>query len=421
VSINLGIRHAQDAKADIEWWFIRLSAALPFVFVILGLIILVLGLKDFKSVDDGRDYWKSLLKKNAKETAFMVLGLILILLGLNLLPNIVTLLGTYAPYAAPPSVGVPMWLTLLAVLLTFGALIWIGVCQPGTMEHGQMRRAIAGILVFGFVVLLVFSLYGGIRDDNKDIITQYIQLVGIIIGFYFGSKVVSETQGESTKGIEIKSATFSKPNTLKVNLSNKSAGKITVDRIYVSDAQGNVIGQATGLKIEIAAGESPAVHGKLMDSSGKELKEDELKAGVTYTVSLEAPDGSPLAQLPIQIIPPVGPSQIPQEAPKSTAEKLEIASLNRTKGNKIVLKLKNTGATPAKLKNVSIWDEDKEVIAKKFEPAVTIEVNGVSEPIEVGPWPDEKVVGPQKQYSIKIETESGPLPVLQNAISDEKS
>ena len=86
-----------------------------------------------------------------------------------------------------------------------------------------------------------------------------------------------------------------------------------------------------------------------------------------------------------------------------------------------MLKLKNTGATPAKLKNVSIWDEDKEVIAKKFEPAVTIEVNGVSEPIEVGPWPDEKVVGPQKQYSIKIETESGPLPVLQNAISDEKS
>ncbi|VVB69011.1 SdrD B-like domain protein [uncultured archaeon] len=418
VNINLGIRQVHNAKSDIEWWFVLLSVALPFIFIFSGLIALVIGLiLLFKSPAGMPENWKSLLEKNAKEAAVIVLGLILILLGLNLLPNIVTLLGPFAPYAAPPSIGVPMWATLLVLLLIFAALIWIGVCQPGTMEQGQMRRAIAGILVFGFVVLLVFSLYGGIRADNKDIITQYIQLVGIIIGFYFGSRVVSETQRESTKEIEINSATFSKPPTLTVNLSNRSAGKITVDRIYVSDADGNVIGQATGLKREIASGENPAVSGELKDSSGKELQKDALQAGVTYTVSLEAPDGLQLAQSPIQIIPPVAPAKIPQEALKSTAEKLEIVSLNRTKDKKAKLQLKNTGANPVTLKKISIWDDGHEVIAKILEPVVTIGVNGVSEPIEVGTWPDDKTVGPQKEYTIKIETQSTPEIKLQSVIT----
>jgi len=57
----------------------------------------------------------------------------------------------------------------------------------GEKETGAMRKTIAGLLVIGLVVVIFFALT---TPDlgNKDLITQYIQLVGIIIAFYFGSR-----------------------------------------------------------------------------------------------------------------------------------------------------------------------------------------------------------------------------------------
>jgi len=54
-----------------------------------------------------------------------------------------------------------------------------------------MRKTIAGILVIGLVAVVLFSLTAS-GIENKDIVTQYIQLVGVIIAFYFGSRVAGD-------------------------------------------------------------------------------------------------------------------------------------------------------------------------------------------------------------------------------------
>ncbi len=57
------------------------------------------------------------------------------------------------------------------------------------LEHGQIRSAIAGTLVFGFVIRTLFSLYYPITKN--DIYVQYSQFVAIVIDFYFGSRATA--------------------------------------------------------------------------------------------------------------------------------------------------------------------------------------------------------------------------------------
>jgi Na+/proline symporter len=83
------------------------------------------------------------------------------------------------------------FLIIISVLLglaIFGSVIFM--CQMHShlkeKETGVMRKTIAGLLVIGLVVVIFFALTTKI--ENEGLITQYIQLVGIIIAFYFGSR-----------------------------------------------------------------------------------------------------------------------------------------------------------------------------------------------------------------------------------------
>lgn len=94
--------------------------------------------------------------------------------------------------AISPSVGEekdPGMLLLIISFLIFGCLIFIGGWMPTrnnkfrfNLRHGQIRSAIAGTLVFGFVILTFFSLYYPLNEGT--IFNQFSQVVGIIIGFY---------------------------------------------------------------------------------------------------------------------------------------------------------------------------------------------------------------------------------------------
>ena len=77
---------------------------------------------------------------------------------------------------------------VIAILTVFWYLIHIGVkgAADKTLNKREFRRAIAGSLVVGFSIIAVLSLVFNIHREY--IITAYVELVGIVIGFYFGQR-----------------------------------------------------------------------------------------------------------------------------------------------------------------------------------------------------------------------------------------
>lgn len=97
-----------------------------------------------------------------------------------------------------------MLLLIVISFMIFASLILIGGWTPTrdnffrfNLRHGQIRSAIAGTLVFGFVILTFFSLYYPLNEGV--IFNQFSQVVGIIIGFYFGSRTAA-SPGVSPSG-----------------------------------------------------------------------------------------------------------------------------------------------------------------------------------------------------------------------------
>jgi len=84
----------------------------------------------------------------------------------------------------------------IVVLIAFGLLIVIGFLADRNLNMGEMRRAIAGTFVVGFTMLMILSLHYGFYQS--EIITAYIEFVGIVVGFYFGQRA-AETKIEKGK------------------------------------------------------------------------------------------------------------------------------------------------------------------------------------------------------------------------------
>ena len=102
------------------------------------------------------------------------------------------------PTPTPPttiSSGAAIAATIV-VLIAFGLLIVIGFLADRNLNMGEMRRAIAGTFVVGFTMLMILSLHYGFYQS--EIITAYIEFVGIVVGFYFGQRA-AETKIEKGK------------------------------------------------------------------------------------------------------------------------------------------------------------------------------------------------------------------------------
>ncbi len=86
----------------------------------------------------------------------------------------------------------------IVVFIAFGLLIGIGFFADHNLNKGEMRRAIAGTFVVGFTMLMILSLHYGFY--RNEIITAYIEFVGIVVGFYFGQRAAETKIGNGKTG-----------------------------------------------------------------------------------------------------------------------------------------------------------------------------------------------------------------------------
>ena len=147
--------------------------------------------------------------------------------------------STVAVSIVPSKISTPdAWFVAVIILAVFAGLVLLGYLakERGRLDMGEMRRAIAGTLVVGFTILLIFSLKYGIMQT--EIIIAYIELVGIVIGFYFGAKTAAENGAEPATMLTIEHVGFLVQNMKKkiaITIRNGGAAEITVDMIYINE------------------------------------------------------------------------------------------------------------------------------------------------------------------------------------------
>ena len=88
-----------------------------------------------------------------------------------------------------------VWAAIIIVAVVFLLLLYMGYMADGTLDQGEMRRAIAGTFVLGFTILIFFLVAYPV--ENGEVLSAYLQMVGVIIGFYFGAKTALVASGKS--------------------------------------------------------------------------------------------------------------------------------------------------------------------------------------------------------------------------------
>ena len=181
----------------------------------------------------------------------------------------------------PPTPGtISERMTTLVVFLILGIfvfLIVLGYQNDKNLNKGEMRRAIAGTLVIGFVILVFLSLCYKISDQQ--LVIAFIQLVGIVIGFYFGSKTVAEkreVEEKKTGQIKIENVQFPKKGDKIANITIRNGGdfEVTVDRVYINNELKKTEGETISPK---SAKDFPVEH--------------EWKRGESYRVKIATTEG----------------------------------------------------------------------------------------------------------------------------------
>jgi hypothetical protein len=101
----------------------------------------------------------------------------------------------------PPEAAFGAFISAIGVILAvFVFLVYIGYRADKDLKTGEFRRAVAGLFVVGFSTLAILSFVFNIL--RALIIPAYIELVGIIIGFYFGQRSVASTAPATTTETE---------------------------------------------------------------------------------------------------------------------------------------------------------------------------------------------------------------------------
>lgn len=123
--------------------------------------------------------------------------------------------------------------TACLILCAFIGILFLGWFKDRNLDKGEMRRAIAGTFVIGFTVLMILCLSFNIYQ--KEVIIAYIELVGIVIGFYFGAKTAAEKKAEAAAKIDIENIRFIDPGKIAITIRNGGGTDITVDKIYLNN------------------------------------------------------------------------------------------------------------------------------------------------------------------------------------------
>ena len=216
-----------------------LFGILALIFILFGLIALYKSWSELSS-SDREDRRTRTLIKLASAFILLILGWYLLILLTQLSRSITgaeTVQGSFA-------LVTPVILTLLV----FGAVLIMLYTQTKLQqkdEVGGMRRTMAGLLAIGLIAVVLFSLSGTIDPANENIVTQFIQLVGIVIAFYFGSKATEDAYkgagkdaGEASKDLEIKDAKLDAKK-IEIAVANKNKRNFTVNGVRIEDDKGN--------------------------------------------------------------------------------------------------------------------------------------------------------------------------------------
>jgi len=132
----------------------------------------------------------------------------------------------------PPASSV--WAAIIILAIVFLLLIYMGCAVDGSLDQGEMRRAIAGTFVLGFTMLIFFLARYEIQ--NKEVVTAYLQMVGVIVGFYFGAKTAlmgTSTGTSDGLAVEFVEVSEDKKNII-LTVRNKGDNKLMMDRGYVT-------------------------------------------------------------------------------------------------------------------------------------------------------------------------------------------
>ncbi|HSD56990.1 MAG TPA: PT domain-containing protein [Methanotrichaceae archaeon] len=222
---------SEDSNPD---WIYYVLMVLALVLIGSGFWVLIPVLSKLGSLGE-----KDL--KNEKKTIIqLVSGFLLLLLGIYMFVGLAQISRDIANEALtgmvnPFSIIIPVFLGLLI----FGAVMLMCHVHANQHEVGSMRKMIAGVLVIGLIAVIFFALDGTMQ--NHDIIIQYIQLVGIIIAFYFGSRVAAEGADKGSASAEKfvieKSAFTSDRKNLELKLSNKTDQKMLIKSAKIDDKE----------------------------------------------------------------------------------------------------------------------------------------------------------------------------------------
>lgn len=144
-------------------------------------------------------------------------------------------------------------LSLTAIVVFIILVVFVGILGAGwyadrNLDKGEMRRAIAGVFVVGFTIIVFLSIAYDI--ELSKIVLMYIELAGIVIGYYFGARTAKEKRAEAAAKITIEHMKFAyddDPTKRKIILTIRNGGdtEIKVDKIYV-----NEVAYETSVKVE---------------------------------------------------------------------------------------------------------------------------------------------------------------------------
>ena len=177
---------------------------------------------------------------------------------------------------------VGLLIAAIVILSIFGGMIYIGAKADKKLDKGEMRRAIAGTFVVGFTVLMILSIKYSISNNN--ITTMYVQLAGIVVAFYFGTRAVAVKRAEAAAMIGIEHVRFL-PATKKIAITIRNGGdsEINVDKIYINE---DVIEESI----------------KISPEKSKETEQDcEWQSGIEYVIKIATTTG---LTAEIQVSPP---------------------------------------------------------------------------------------------------------------------
>jgi hypothetical protein len=289
--LNFGYSMPKAAESAPNGLVLILIGLVAFVIIVFGGIVLKKGLLRSDS-STNKD-----IKEGRKPIIQIVSGFFLLLLGLYLLISLAQM-SRYAINGATTGMSSSFTLVtpVVLALLLFGAILLMLYAhfKMKANEPGEMRKTIAGLLVLGLVAVVLFALNRPIQDGgNREIITQYIQLVGIVVAFYFGSKATSdaynkpEKAGTAQDDLDIENVTYDPKGEIQIKVSNHKGLEFQLDRVVINDG-GSILIDKDVMRFGSEAFKDLIIPLKLNDDEKKKLEEILMKnLGKEYEITIK--------------------------------------------------------------------------------------------------------------------------------------